>query len=124
VVAVQNPIALDERSEPQPDVAVLAPRDDEYTLTHAIPEDILLLIEVSDSSLDYDRDWKAPYYAEAGLQEGWIVDLGSQTVIVMRSPTPAGYQDQRVFGRGEVLAIEALDGFTISVDEVFGGLLS
>jgi Uma2 family endonuclease len=73
VVAPQNPVLLDEHSEPRPDLAVLAPRADDYTLAHAEPEEILLLIEVSDSSLTYDRDRKAPYYARAG-----VLDRGSQ----------------------------------------------
>jgi Uma2 family endonuclease len=121
VVAVQNPVALDERSEPLPDVALLAPRDDDYRHAHPSPEEILLLVEVSDSSLDYDRDWKAPFYARAGVRECWVVDLESETVIVMRSPSLEGYLDQDVLGRGDVLDLIAIDAVRIEVDQVFGG---
>jgi Uma2 family endonuclease len=119
-IAVQNPVVLDQRSEPQPDVAVLARRPDYYGDTHPGPGEVLVLIEVSDSSLEYDRDWKAPFYARAGVRECWVVDLASEVVIVMRSPASDGYRDVRVMGRGTVLDIEALDGVAIAVDELFG----
>lgn len=120
VVAVQNPVVLDARSEPQPDVALLAPRDDDYRHAHASPEEILLLIEVSETSLDYDRDWKAPYYARAGVGECWVVDLETETVVVMRAPSPDGYRERRLLGRGDALDIAALPDVTLGVDEVFG----
>ena len=119
VVAPQNPVSLDKRSEPQPDVALLAPRADDYSLAHAEPAEVLLLVEVSDSSLTYDRDRKAPYYARAGIPECWIVDLNASEVLVLRSPAPAGYQDIGRCRPGDRLTVDALDGVAIDVTELF-----
>jgi Uma2 family endonuclease len=122
VVAPQNPVSLDKYSEPQPDLAVLAPRADDYTRGHAEPAETLLLIEVSDSSLTYDRDRKAPYYARSGIPECWIVNLTSLEVLVLRSPGPAGYQLIEHCRPGDQLTVAALAGVSISVAEVFAGL--
>jgi Uma2 family endonuclease len=72
VVAPQNPVVLSEISEPQPDIAILAPRDDMYSSSHATPDDILLLVEVADGSLAFDKTRKAPYYAVNGVAETWV----------------------------------------------------
>jgi Uma2 family endonuclease len=120
VVAPQNPVFLDKHSEPQPDLALLAPRSDDYTLAHAEPSEILLLIEVSDSSLVYDRDRKAPYYAQAGVRECWILDLTASEVLVLRSPARQGYQLIERRRAGDRLTIEALNGVAIDVADVFG----
>ena len=72
---VQNPVAADPLSEPQPDLMLLAHRDDHYDFDHPSPEEVLLLVEVADSSLDYDRGTKVPFYATSGIREVWIVDL-------------------------------------------------
>jgi Uma2 family endonuclease len=119
VVAPQNPVFLDKHSEPQPDLAVLAPRADDYTLAHAEPSEILLLIEVSDSSLAYDRDRKAPYYARVGIRECWIVDLTHEEVLVLRSPAPTGYQAIEPRRAGERLTVEALSDVFIDVADLF-----
>ena len=117
VVSVQNPVVLDEWSEPQPDLAVLAPREDFYQRSHARPSEILLLIEVSDSTLAYDRGRKASYYAGARVPETWVVDLANEQVLVMRSPASTGYRDVRTLRRGAKLGIEALDGIRVSVND-------
>ncbi len=74
-MAVQNPVCLDGRLEPLPDIALLRPRSDYYRNGHLGPDDVLLLIEVADSSLRYDREVKIPRYARAGVPEVWLVDL-------------------------------------------------
>ena len=120
VIAVQNPVVLDNRSEPQPDLAVLAPRSDGYRQSHPTPAEILLLVEVSDTTLVYDRDRKAPYYARAGVRECWIVDLAGDQILVMRSPGPAGYGDVRALHRGERLHIEAMAGVELEAADILG----
>ncbi len=90
VVAVQDPVILDEHSEPQPDLAVLAPRADGYRGSHPLPSEILLLIEVSDTTIAFDRDTKATRYGQAGVPECWIVDPAGDQAVVMRSPGPDG----------------------------------
>jgi len=120
VVAPQNPVVLNDISEPQPDIAVLAPRDDMYSSCHATPADILLLIEVADSSLGYDTNRKAPYYAANGVAESWVVDLDREQILVMRSPSPSGYEQVRTMRRGDRLHIEAVVGLSFTVDDVLG----
>ena len=75
LVRVQNPLAESNLSEPQPDLMLLIPRDDHYDYGHPRAADVLLLVEVADSSLDYDMNTKVPFYARAGIREVWIVDL-------------------------------------------------
>jgi Uma2 family endonuclease len=116
----QNPVLLDEHSEPQPDIAVLAPQRDGYSRFHPTPAESLLLIEVADSTLAYDRDRKSVAYARAGIRQTWIVDLAGDEVLVMDSPGPEGYGRVGAIRRGDVLEIAALDGVHLSVDAVLG----
>jgi Uma2 family endonuclease len=120
IISPQNPVTLDDRSEPQPDVAVLRRRPDRYWESHPSPEDILLLIEVSDSTLTFDRDQKALLYARAGVSETWVVDPTGSQIFVMRSPHPDGYHSIRVVGRSGEVNIEALDGVVLHADNMMG----
>jgi Uma2 family endonuclease len=86
LVRVQNPIWLDDYSEPLPDITLLRPRPDYYRNAHPSPSDVLLLIEVADSSLAYDRDVKLPRYALAGIPEVWLVDLAARRLTVCCRP--------------------------------------
>lgn len=98
ILAVQNPVILGSVSEPQPDIAVLRATDDYYASGHPRPDDILLLIEVADTSRVYDRETKLPIYARHGVPETWLIDLAAETVEVCRDPGPEGYGDVRVLG--------------------------
>jgi Uma2 family endonuclease len=120
VIAVQNPVVLDDRSEPQPDLAVLAPRPDEYAKAHATPAEILLLVEVSDSTLRFDRDRKAPYYATAGVPECWVVDVAGDLLLIMRSPSVRGYLKQTSLGRDDVVSVQALADVQFDVADLLG----
>ena len=103
VVGVQNPVRLSSGSEPQPDVTLLKPRDDFYSSAHPGPGDVLLLIEVSDTTADVDRGCKLPLYARSGVQEVWIVNLSEGCVEVYAEPAGAGYAASRTVGLdGEV----------------------
>lgn len=116
LVSIQNPVRLDDRSEPEPDVALLVPRDD-YDSRHPRPEDVLLVIEVADTSLDFDRHVKPLLYARAGIPELWVVGLREERVHVYRRPGPNGYAEQAVIERGGALRITALpDVDAIPVD--------
>ena len=116
-VSVQNPVRLGVRDEPEPDFALLAdePRGDLPT-----PEDAHLVIEVSDSSLPYDKEVKLPLYARSGVLEVWIVDLQGQRIEVHMEPASDGYRAMRVFAAGEQLYSQAIEGISLSVDEVLG----
>jgi len=101
LLSVQDPILLSDNSEPQPDIAVLLFRDDFYADGHPKPEDILLVVEVADSTVYKDRNLKMPLYARAGIPEAWLVDLGKQTVEVSRKPGSDGYTDIQEYGEDE-----------------------
>ena len=118
VVSVQNPVRLNEHTEPQPDVTVIRPRDYRESLPE--PEDVLLLIEVSDTTLAYDRGVKLPLYASAGIGEVWIVNLPAETIERYTEPSSNGYRRVEQARRGQTLAPTALPGLTPTVDEVLG----
>jgi len=94
LVSPQNPITLGERSAPQPDIALLRPRDDFYASAHPGPADILLLVEVADSSLAYDRDEKLPVYARFRIPEVWIIDIRGGHLDIHRDPDGERYTTQ------------------------------
>ena len=120
LVSVQSPIRLDDRSEPEPDVAVLRPRADYYRTALPRPPDVLLVIEVSDSTLAYDRTVKAPLYAVHGLPEYWIVDLVGQKVEVHRKPEGGLYTDVSRVGASDKLELVLLPGVWVPVAAVLG----
>jgi Uma2 family endonuclease len=117
IIDVQNPVVLGRRDAPQPDVAVLRRRADRYP-HHPHARDILLVVEVADTSLSYDRDVKIPVYARSGVPEAWLVDLTTDAISVSRGPSPDGYGDIVTVTRGEVLRPLLLSGVTIAVDEI------
>jgi Uma2 family endonuclease len=120
LVSPQNPVQLDGRNLPQPDYAVLVPRPDHYRTAHPRPQDVLLLIEVADSSLEYDRGVKRALYARHGISEFWIVNLIDGDVEVCRSPGPDGYASVTTVGRNDVLEPERLPGARIKVTDILG----
>lgn len=119
IVSVQNPVVLDDWSEPQPDLVVLRYRADFYTTETPRPGDVLLLIEVAASSLKYDRDFKLPFYARHGIRETWLFDLEARAVTRHFDPTAAGYaREVRIDGVRD-LRIPGLDA-TIDLIELWG----
>lgn len=120
LVSVQGPTRLAEDSEPQPDLMLLRRRDDFYASAHPGPADVLVLVEVSDTSTDYDREVKVPLYARHGIQEVWLVGLETDTVEVYRGPTAQGYWNLTRSVRGQDLAPELLTGIELAVDDILG----
>jgi len=120
VVFVQNPIRLDDDSEPQPDLAVLKPRGDFYADAHPMPGDVLLVIEVADASVGYDREEKAPLYAGAGIPEMWLVDLSEAVIEVYSNPVDGIYSAVRQVARGGMLTSESLPGLSIRAEDILG----
>jgi hypothetical protein len=120
VVSVQNSIVLPPWSQPQPDLAVLAPAF--FALRGDLPQarDVLLLIEVADSSLAFDRGRKRALYAREGIAEYWVVDVAGCAIDVYREPSPDGYRSHRRLVEGERAAMLALDGVEFDVVELFG----
>lgn len=120
LVWAQNPLRLSDTNEPQPDLMLLKPRADRYRSEHPAPADVLLLIEVAQTSLSYDRKVKLPLYARHGVPEVWIVNIGDGVVEVYRDPKDNSYQATRHAGRGEMLEPAALPDLRVAVDEVIG----
>ena len=116
---VQGPIRLGRHTEPQPDLSV-ARRTQAYTNRHPDAGDLLLVIEVADSSLQYDRAEKVPRYGKAGVPEIWLVDVAARTVTVYTGPGPEGYARERVLRCGERIAAGAVAGLDLAVEDIFG----
>lgn len=119
-VSVQNPVVLAERWEPQPDIAVLRRPAGLSGAWLPSPRDVLLVIEVADTSLERDRDVKLPRYAAAGIPEAWLVDLVGDAISVCRGPGPEGYREIVTVTRGETLRPLLLPGVTLAADEILG----
>ena len=110
IVAVQDPIHLDDASEPQPDIALLTPRADYYAAAHPGPSDTLLIVEVAESSLAYDLGVKVPLYARHGIPEVWVIDAATRTTHCFRQPGPEGYADCSEIPADGPLTCSALPG--------------
>lgn len=120
ILSVQLPIRLGEAGEPQPDIAVLRARGDGYARAHPTPADVLLVIEVSDTTLAYDSQVKAAVYAQAGIVEYWVVDVVARVVEVHRAPAEGRYRDVVRAAGEDSLSPVAFPDVRVSVDEVFG----
>ena len=120
IVRVQGPTVLDDYSEPEPDVLLLRRKPDFYRSGHPRPEDILLVVEVADTSLAYDRRVKAPLYARFGIADNWRVELRQSRVVVHRDPAPDGYRSIRIATRGESVTPLAFPDRALKVDDLLG----
>jgi len=118
VVAVQNPTALDPFNEPQPDIALLRPRPDFYAKSHPGPEDILLIVEVADTSLAFDREEKIPLYATAGIAEVWLVDLVDKSLTVYRHLSQGSYTEAIPHRSGATIPIPGLPEASLAISEL------
>ena len=119
IVAVQDPLTLPEHSEPEPDLMLLRPRDDFYEHANPTPADTLLVIEIADSSLRYDRDVKVPLYAAHGVPETWLIDLKHRRLEVYRDPGPAGYRQRRRPDPDQTIAPVLLPALRIAVSDLW-----
>jgi len=118
-VAVQNPVIASELSVPQPDFALLKPRRDNYSREHPRRGDILLVVEVADTTLAADLRIKVPLYARAGIPEAWVVDVNEKVVHVFRGPGPNGYRETfSATGEDELIPVE-LRVLRLRVAEIF-----
>jgi Uma2 family endonuclease len=119
IVSVQNPVVMDETSEPQPDLTVLRRRSVPYKELEASAADVLLLIEVADTSLRYDRRTKLRLYAEAGVPEYWVVDCAAEAVEVFRGPEAEAYREVTRVTGAETIHPAAFPDVTISLPDLF-----
>ena len=121
IVRVQGSIVLGERSMPEPDLAILRPRSDFYETEAAGPDDVLLLIEVSDSSVDYDRNEKLPRYARAGIPEVWLTVLPERSIEAYTEPMNGVYTHTRIYTPGDVIAPGGFPDIVLPVSNILPG---
>ncbi len=119
ILGAQDPVRLDD-SEPEPDVSIVRPRNDLYRSGHPRQSDILLLVEVSDSSLEFDREIKGPIYADAGIREYWIVNLVDDCIEIHRDPRGGEYRDVRTVVRNDTISMLAFPTIEMKVNEILG----
>lgn len=120
IVGVQDPIRLDDFSEPQPDISLLRWRDDDYRERHPTPSDVLLLIEVADTTVVKDKTIKLPLYARSGVPEAWLVSIPEKRLEIYSNPVGGIYQKAEVFGRGAEARSHTLEGLAVNVSELLG----
>jgi len=119
VVSVQNPLIVGDRSVPQPDIALLKRRADFYSRSHPAVADVLLVIEVADTTLHFDLGTKVPLYAHFGIAEAWVLDLQERVMRVFRDPSASGYRTSFTVSAGESVSAVALPSVVIAVLELF-----
>jgi Uma2 family endonuclease len=119
VVGVRDPVVLNEWNEPEPDVWLAAHRTDLYSTGHPTATDLLLVVEVADTTLEKDRQIKIPLYAAVGVREVWLVDLVADSLHVFRDPAAGEFRDIREWKRGETTAPLAFPELLLRVDELF-----
>ena len=120
IVSVQDPIVLNDFSEPQPDIALVKPRDDFYAQALPTATDVLLIIEIADSSVAYDHDIKLPAYARSGIPEVWLADIPAETVTAHTEPANGVYRTARTYRRGDSIAPLHFPELSIQVTSILG----
>ncbi|MGQ0653556.1 MAG: Uma2 family endonuclease [Betaproteobacteria bacterium] len=118
IVRVQGPVQLGELSEPEPDLALLKPRADFYREAAAAAADVLLIIEVADTTQRYDRRVKVPLYARHGIPQVWVIDLENRLVHFHRRPVGEGYDDVASSAHPGMAPIERLPGVSVDLSHL------
>lgn len=118
-VRIQSPIHLSDRDEPQPDLCLVQPADSYYQ-RHPEPADVLLAIEVADSSVTYDRVEKGRLYSRSSIPEYWLVDIPAARIEIYRSPGPEGYSNKQELTRGDTVAPLAIPDLLLDVADILG----
>ena len=121
IVRVQSPIALNAYSEPEPDLVLLRPRADFYAAAHPSAADVLLAVEVADTSAGYDRAVKVPLYAQAGIPEVWLIDLFANRIEVYARPQGEAYQQRVEVAADATLASPTLASLKLAAADLLGG---
>jgi Uma2 family endonuclease len=119
LIRIQDPIALSYNSEPEPDIAVVQIDPRLYQDFHPGPDNILLLVEIADTTLETDRKRKAPAYAKAGITDYWILDVNTRQVYVFREPGEANYRQETVFNEDDVLSMLAFPEIEVRISQLF-----
>ncbi len=118
IVSVQNAVVIGDISEPEPDLTLLKFREDFYSSGKATSEEVLLLIEVSDTTLKYDRDVKLRLYAEAEIAEVWIVNLPRQILEVHTKPSKGKYKLVKKYEKKQIVSPQAFPHIKLKVSDI------
>jgi Uma2 family endonuclease len=118
LICVQDPVKLNERSEPEPDIAVVKVDPLDYADHHPTPTEVYLIIEVADSSLKLDCETKAKAYSQAGIADYWVLDVVTRQLHVFREPTPQGYQSKVILAEDAAITPLAFPDLPIMVLEM------
>nr|WP_242482517.1 Uma2 family endonuclease [Thiocystis violacea] len=119
IVRGQSPVRLDSRNEPEPDIALVRNRSGHYRDRHPSPTDVLLLVEVADSSLRYDRDVKMALYARFGIPETWLINLADATLTAFRAPGAEGYAMAELLATDRPIPLPGLEGLSVDLAGLF-----
>ena len=117
-VRIQDPILLNDVSEPEPDLVLVAPPDERYLENHPKPEDIFLVLEIADSSVVYDRDIKGPLFAQNGIAQYCLLNLQTRELEDYREPGPEGYRRKRTYSENESFNLTAFPKVSINVKDL------
>jgi Uma2 family endonuclease len=118
IVSIQNPIQLTDYSEPQPDIAILKYRDDFYKNNHPKAEDVLLIVEIAETSVEYDKALKVPRYAESNIIETWLFDLQNERIEMHRNPFNGIYQEIRIAQKGQKISCINFPKIEFSINDL------
>ena len=119
ILSIQDPIQLNDYSQPQPDLAILQYRADFYAQAHPVADDVLLVIEVSDTTVDYDRDEKLPRYATANIPAAWLIDVQNLTIEHYTQPRNGKYLVKKLVEQGDTLVAQSIEALQLDVDRIF-----
>jgi len=120
ILRIQGPVQLENHSEPEPDLLLLKPKEDFYASQHPQAKDVLLLIEVADSSAAFDREVKLPLYAQAGIPEYWIIDLNLHQIEVYHSPEGNTYHSKTILSAADKVSCLAFPTSEFPVSDLIG----
>lgn len=118
LLRMNEPITIANHSEPQPDAAIVRARADGYRSAHPGPKDVLLIIEVADTSATFDTQVKAKLYSKAGIPEYWVIDVQEGCLRVFTQPSARGYKHLQVLDRGDTVKSAAVSGLTLKVKDL------
>ncbi len=118
-VRSQLPVSLPPNSEPEPDIAIVQINENEYVDHHPRAEDMLLIVEVADTSLDFDTNEKAQLYAKAGVGDYWVIDINSGVVYIARDPKDGNYQQFFSLNHSDTVELLMMPGITVHIAQLF-----
>jgi Uma2 family endonuclease len=119
IVSVQNPVMLGDNSEPQPDLMILRSREDFYRSSHPVAEEVLLLVEIADTSASSDRSYKIPLYARHGIPEVWLLDVKRQQLEIHTQPEQGQYRQVHLAQTDEAIRLSQLPEIEINVRQIW-----